>query len=282
MALLQKAYLGATPLFRNTAWFEDDAALIVSEAINVTVTADTAAHTKGAWAQLIASTSANASFIFVQVSGIGISNTDTASLIDLATGASGSETAIASNIAVGSASTGMGVGVGGSLVAFPYKIPSGTRIAARLQSVVTGSKTATVNAYAINFGDYATAPTSVDVIGGDTATSKGIEFSGASGTWVQAVASTSRAYRGVCLVTSAHNSSLGNTRPLYEIGVGSAGNEVVFGTLNNFTDTSERLGVAAPYSILFGRNIPAGSRLAVRHNLAANPDRYGFNLIGIP
>jgi hypothetical protein len=33
---------------------------------------------------------------------------------------------------------------------------------------------------------------------------------------------------------------------------------------------------------LFGYNIPSGSRLAVKHFITANPDRYGFNLIGIP
>jgi hypothetical protein len=33
---------------------------------------------------------------------------------------------------------------------------------------------------------------------------------------------------------------------------------------------------------VFGRNIPSGSRLAVRHAIAANPSNYGFTLIGIP
>jgi hypothetical protein len=50
MALLQKAYLGATPLFRNEAWFEESYDLINNSGL-VTVTADPSAHTKGAWSE---------------------------------------------------------------------------------------------------------------------------------------------------------------------------------------------------------------------------------------
>jgi hypothetical protein len=279
MALLQKAYLGATPLFRNVDWFEDAYTLVDNGSL-VTVTADTAAHTKGAWSELIASTSANASVLFLLVQDISSAGTNTATLVDLATGASGSESAIASDIAVGGAVTT--AGPTGICTTIPIKIASGTRLSARIQSVITGGKTATVQAILYNAGDYATAPTSVDVIGGNTANSRGAAFSGASGTWVQAIASTTQAYRAVAIVPSMHDSTISTIETQLDLGVGASGSEVVFGTTIVGYNASENVQSSPPYLSLFGRNIPAGSRLAVRHNIASLSARYGFCLIGIP
>jgi hypothetical protein len=280
MALLQKAYLGATPLFRNVDWFEAAYTLVNSSA-EVSLTANTSAHTKGSYSELIASTSANAGLLVLMVQDISAASTNTATLIDIATGASGSETDIIGNLAVGGAVTT--TGPTGVAVSVPLKIPSGTRISARIQSVVTGGKTATAQVFLFDVGgDYATAPTSVDVIGGNTANSQGISFSGASGTWVQATASTSQAYRAVAIVPSTHNINIASISPQLEIGVGGAGSEQVFGLTVASYLNNEVVQSSPPYLSLFGRNIPSGSRLAVRHNIAANPDRYGFTLIGIP
>jgi hypothetical protein len=280
MALLQKAYLGATPLFRNVDWFEASYTPVNSSA-EVSLTANTSAHTKGSYSELIASTSANAGLLVLMVQDISTAATNTATLIDIATGASGSETAIISNLAVGGALTT--TGPTGVAVAVPLKIASGTRISARIQSVVTGGKTATAQVFLFDVGgDYATAPTSVDVITGDTATSQGISFSGSSGTWVEAIASTSRAYRAVAIVPSTHNSAINTVAPQLEVGVGASGSEQVFGLTVASYSNNENVQSSPPYLSLFGRNIPAGSRLAVKHNIAANPDRYGFTLIGIP
>jgi hypothetical protein len=281
MALLQKAYLGATPLFRNEDWFEQSSYTLVNSTAEVSLTANTSAHTKGSYTELIASTSANAGLLVLMVQDVSTASANTATLIDVATGASGSETDIISNLAVGGAITT--IGPTGVAVAVPFQIPSGTRLSARIQSVVTGGKTATAQVFLLTAGsDYATAPTSVDVITGDTATSQGISFSGASGTWVQAIASTSRAYRAVAIMPSMHNASIANISPQLELGVGGAGSEQVFGLTAVSYANNESVLSSPPYLSLFGRNIPAGSRLAVKHNIAANPDRYGFTLIGIP
>jgi hypothetical protein len=280
MALLQKAYLGATPLFRNVDWFEASYTPVNSSA-EVSLTANTSAHTKGSYSELIASTSANAGLLVLMVQDIAAAATNTATLIDVATGASGSETAIISNLAVGGALTT--TGPTGVAVSIPFQIPSGTRLSARIQSVVTGGKTATAQVFLFDVGgDYATTPTSVDVITGDTATSQGISFSGASGTWVQAIASTSRAYRAVAIMPSTHNSNIATIAPQLELGVGASGSEQVFGSTVASYNNNEAVQSSPPYLSLFGRNIPSGSRLAVKHSIAANPDRYGFTLIGIP
>jgi hypothetical protein len=280
MALLQKAYLGATPLFRNVDWFEESYTLVDNGSL-VTVTANTAAHTKGSYSELIASTSANAGLLVLMVQDISTAATNTATLIDVATGASGSETAIISNLAVGGALATNGPT--GVAVAVPFQIPSGTRLSARIQSVVTGGKTATAQIFLFDVGgDYATAPTSVDVITGDTATSEGISFSGASGTWVQAIASTSRAYRAVAIVPSTHNTNIATITPQLDVAIGASGSEVAFGSAIVGYNNGENVFSTPPHLSLFGRNIPAGSRLAVRHTIASTPDRYGFTLIGIP
>jgi hypothetical protein len=274
MALLQKAYLGATPLFRNVDWFEDGAYQIVTAGSAVTVTANTSAHTKGSWSELIAS-SGQGSVLVLRVTGVNATGANTATLLDIATGASGWETAILSDLAIGA--------IGGYDIHLPLKIASGTRFAARIQSVVTGGKTAAVQATVVDAGDYATAPTSLDVINaGDTATSQGTSFSGASGTWSQATATTSQAYRAVGIILSAHDATLANITGTYELGIGAYGSEVVFGSLRNIYNANEQSAQTTPFIATFGRAIPSGSRLAVKHPIAANPERYGFVLIGIP
>jgi hypothetical protein len=284
MALLQKAYLGATPLFRNEDWFEDGAANIVNTSGSTTLTANSSAHTKGNYTQLIASTSADASFLVVALDNFNTASTNTASLLDIATGASGSETNIATNVAVGGAGQAINTYSALSvLVGFPIKIPSGTRLSARIQSVVTGGKTGRAIAFLIDAGDYATAPTSVDVIGTDAATSKGTEFSGSSGTWVEAIASTAQSYRAVALVCSLHDSdSANNTSLVFDVGIGASGSEVAFGQARFAINSNEVVSNLAPFSYLFGRSIPAGSRLAVKHPFTSSPSKYGFCLIGIP
>lgn len=275
MALLQKGYLGSTPLWRDLVWYEMSSRKFVSTAA-ASPAANTTAHTKGAWSQVISSTPANGSWLHVSCTAFNTAATNTASLLDIAIGASGSEVAIASNIAVG--------GAAGVYFTFPIKIPSGSRLSARIQSVVTGGKTGTVSLWVIDAGDYAASPTSVDVIGTSTTTSQGTSFSGASGTWVEATASTSRAYRAVSFVPSTHDSDIATiSNNLAEIGVGASGSEVDFASQRWTSNANEFISTAQPFPIdPHGRAIPSGSRLAVRHAITANPSKYGFCLIGIP
>ena len=276
MALLQKGYLGSTPLWRDIAWFQQDRFVAVTNA-SVNVTTGSTAHVKGSWTQLIASTPANASFLALRIDGLGLAATNTAGLLDIGFGASTAEVVKIADVAIGGAATNINIYV-------PFQIPSGTRIAARVQSAAT-SRTFRCDPFLYDIGDYSTAPTSVDVMTTDTATSKGIEFSGASGSWTLAIASTSRAYRGVCLVPSVHDALSANIlNTTLDVGVGASGSEVSFGTYRLDWLNSETVRTQFPPFVLFGRGsvIPAGSRLSVKHNIAADPSKYGFCLIGIP
>jgi hypothetical protein len=273
MALLQKGYLGATPLFRNIAWYDAFAPFFL-QAASTNVTTAATAHTKGSWSQSFASASGDVSLVALYVFNLATSTANSAALIDIGTGASGSETVVVPNIAVGGASEP-------NFYLFPLKIASGTRIAVRAQGAQT-SKTFRADLTTFSTNDYAIAPTTLDAIGSSTANSQGTSFSGASGTWVEATASTSRAYRAVVLVPSTHDTDIVTGSPTLTVGVGASGSEVEFGIARPNYLNSEACRFNQPYITLFTRNIPAGSRLAVKHTIAADPSKYGFCLIGIP
>jgi len=278
MALLQKAYLGATPLFRNTSWFEDNDFTVVNESSAVTVTANSSAHTKGAWAELVASASGNASMIYVRVGGIVSSGANTATLLDIGVGAAGSESAIIANVAVGGA---IATGPGGALYfVVPIKIAAGSRVSARIQSLVTGGKTASVLVRLIDTGDYAQAPTSVDVIGTSTATSEGTEVTAAN-TYAELIASTSRAYRALAFVPSIGDSTTAIVIADYTVARGASGSEVDLQkiTAGYGNDESVR-SIDFP---LIAAPIASGTRLSVKvSGPTANFSNYASCLIGIP
>jgi hypothetical protein len=279
MALLQKAYLGATPLFRNTSFFDGANGVPINVSSIVTLTASATAHTKGGWSQLIASTSANASYIIIDAGDVSTSGANTATLLDIGTGASGSETTLIGDVAIGSAAR---LGFRAPFTfGVPIQIPSGVRLSARIQSVVT-SKTATIRIFTFDLGDYAAAPTSVDVIGTDTATSAGTAMSGASGTWTQVIASTTRAYRAVVAVPSASDTSVAGIIVQFTVGRGAAASETEIGRVfGHFADV-ETAGMGA-LPTLIPASVASGTRLAVRHDVANGVSGpYDITLIGIP
>jgi len=284
MANLQKAYLAATPLFKDLAWWQIASNQLVSQGGPTTVTAAATAHTKGSWTQIIASTASNASALAITITDVGANGFNTAALIDIGFGASGSETVKIADVAVGGArGTGNVAAFGGLTFVIPLQVPSGTRIACRIQGVIA-SDTASVSIQALDTSDYSLAPTSVDTIGGDTATSGAIGMSGASGTWVELVASTSQAYRGIVLVPSIAATAGTNTIvTTYEIGTGAAASEVTFGFINAHYTSAEEIStgrmVATP---VLGKLIPAGTRIAVKHSFSSNQGIYQVTLIGIP
>jgi hypothetical protein len=281
MALLQKAYLGSTPLFTEKDWWEDESRLVLDTG-SATATASATVNTKGSWVQLIASTSANSSLLSIDLSQISVSNTGTATLLDIGTGASGSETVLLSNIAAGSARSFITASSNNRLnFSVPVKIASGTRIAARIQGE-RASQTAVIDVATVDAGDYATAPTAVDTYGGDTATSKGASFTGTS--WTQVTASTSQAYRAIVAVPSMATGGAKNnaTSYVFDIGVGASGSEVAFGKVRCLGSNVECVEVLLPYATMFARNIPSGSRLAIRSSTSQDISMMGMTLIGIP
>lgn len=239
----------------------------VNVASAVTVTADVSTHTKGAWTEVIASSSGPADLVYLYVINAQ-SATATEGLLDVGVGSAGSEVVVVSNAVGGSTSiTSPTVGVTpgvNPLQIFPVNIPAGSRVAVRIQNVVS-SRTANVSVSLLYSGQ--PAPSTLDTIGATTATSRGTNLP-TSNTYVQLVASTSQTYRGVVMVCCAAGSAQNSESSVYTLAVGGSGSEVELGTATFASNASEFSGCQQnqPPFIYYGY-IPAGSRLAVKQSV---------------
>lgn len=245
------------------------------------VTAAATAHTKGSWTQLIASTSADIGMLGVNIQGLSGNGFDYRALIDLAVGASGSEVEFVSNLAVGGASAAGSVDTGLSML-LPISISSGSRIATRIQCA-TASKGCIVSIYGLNVRSRRIMPTSVTVLGTDTATSSGTVMSGSSNTWVEIAASTASRFRALMLVPSQGGTAFGNVRPEFDIGYGASGSEVSLSTVKAVFTSAEAASSPIACPILpVPCDLPSGTRIAVRHRIASSPGQYAVSIIGVP
>ena len=107
-------------------------------------------------------------------------------------------------------------------------------------------------------------------------------MSGASGTYVEIVASTSRAYRAVVLVPNVSSNTVASINVTYTVATGAAGSEVDLGSRIFLYIDAEFMVPNTSNDSLIPANIPAGTRLSVKHNIVSNPVGYGVTLIGIP
>lgn len=257
------------------------------------VTASATANTPGAWQQVITSSAISSSetICSLAIQAIGNNqqvNTDNSMLLDIGKGAAGSETIVASNIAIGGLNNGTGQG---PFVILPVRIEGATRVAFRVRAAV-GSRVMTLTSL-LTSGQAASSsiasrlPTSLDTIGTSTSTSAGTAMSGSSGTWVQITSATSVDYQALVLVPSGPFSTSGlsgNTTYQLTLGIGPSGSEVELAYAAGFYGT---YGQMFPYplsaaSAIYGGFIPAGTRIAVKHNIASNPQNLCACVIGVP
>ena len=236
------------------AWYSDLVTIPASSAF-ATVTADSTPHVKGAWTEIIPGNAATTTALFVKVTGVSVSSTNTAMLLDIGTGDAGVETVIASNIGIG----------GAALVYFvlPVRVESLTRIAARVQALIP-SDTATVEISSLTLGNVSVVDTTVDILGGDVATSEGIFIYGAS-TWNEVTASTTQEYKAVGLVPSQSTTNHPQNHDVtMEIGIGVPGGETTIHEQLVYFAASESVTSRGVSSFISAATIPVGSRLSVR------------------
>jgi hypothetical protein len=246
-----------------------------------TLTTSATTHTKTAWTQLFSSTTSRTGLLCLNVQQSSLTASDNSLLLDIGTGASGGETSVVSNLALGGALSA-GAAYTGITIFIPILIASGTRVAIRAQSALA-SRNITVHMALYNLRSAPMLSTNVDVIGTSTGTSAGTVMSGSSGTWVQITGSTSRAYRALLIVPSVGSTNMTTVHTDMDIGFGSAGSETSLGTFPMFFRNNEQAGTLIQAPILpVACNVAAGSRLAVRHRLATNPSSAAVCLIGIP
>lgn len=197
-----------------------------TSAAGVTVTASSTAHTKGNWAQLIASTSAPAYGITVQVLACAASNTATSSLLDIGVGPAGSEQVIIPNLGAGY-KLDEGVSNSPEVWFFPLYVPEGVRLAARMQSQVA-SRTAVVRILLhhrpVGLGGF--VGTRVTTYGANTSTSQGVAVTHGNnvlGTAAQITASTTDRIRYMQLSHMANSrSALTDCRVMAEVRIGAS------------------------------------------------------------
>jgi hypothetical protein len=239
------------------------------------VTSGAAATTKGAWTQQFASLSSTISWVYLSV----LTNSSTLSpsvLVDVGVGAAGAEQVVVPNLAVG--------GIGAILIGIPLRVNAGSRLSLRCSADRTSTA---FNVFAIATHRLPDAesqmPTVVDVLGTSAATNTGTALSGASGTWCEIVAGTQRDYQCIALVPSLTGQPSGQQHTL-ELGYGASDSPRVVGSIRFGTLVSQwSINNFLPhFPAVVGPAVPAGTRLAVRHDITANPERYGVSLIGVP
>lgn len=252
----------------------------------VTVTGDGVAHTKGAWSQIVASTSADCTLLDVLVtSDTFASATDTSTLLDIGVGAAASEVVVIPDIPIGYFQATAGVML---LYRFPVSIAAGSRVAARLQGAQT-TKTASVGVRLNRLPNNLEPARYVTTYGTTAASSLGttIAYPGSLNTksaWVQLTASTTERLAAIVVgLQAGADTSVAAGNQFVDVGIGAAAAETVLvaDIYSKTTTNSETL--ACPESMfVYAVDVPVGSRLSARAAYSANTNTVDVTVHGIP
>lgn len=246
----------------------------VTAAPGVVVTLPATAGTKSGWVEVTAATLGDVIEVELITVGTTSSGNNSATLVDLGIGPSGSEVVLVADIPAGFTNT-TGSGIPG-MVRIPACIPAGTRVAVRASSQRTSNN---INVPVLfNYG--ARVPGGVfpgqefDTYGAQAASANGVEVTpnattNVNGAWVELTAATARDHRGFLLLSQGWGGTVAGAISMnahgfvLELGAGGAGSEVVLGSVHIRTSTAEvRQGPWPSWPIW--RAIPAGTRLAAR------------------
>lgn len=192
----------------------------------VLLTASATPHAKGAWTQVIASTTFDAYGVWVMVSGTATASTATAALVDIGIGGAGAETVLIPDLDAGNA-TAWG-GTMGHAYFFPISVPSGSRISARMQALIA-SDTASVGVFLLGGTSVPGmwVGSRVTAYGVDAANSRGTAITAGStnvwGSTVQISSSTANPIRYLQIGMNAGADGTGNSiRYLLRLGLGAS------------------------------------------------------------
>lgn len=243
-----------------------------SDRPDITVTSGGTTHTVGAWAQVVASLSEDVGFVrAVPVTPVSNSAGDSSALLNIGTGAAGSETTIIDSIGFGfTGATSLNSHPGWL---FPVFIPRGTRVAIQSQGATLSLGT--------NWRFEFFAPvegvkpsTKILAIGATLAASRGVVLTAPGGAnteaaWTQLVASTSEPYSALGVsIQGGSDTTQSAAKQLVDIGVGAAGSEAAI--ISNIV--VEMLSTESMYnkgSLVHPVSIPRGSRIAARYQTSA-------------
>lgn len=260
---------------RPQPWAQTSALTLINTSFPgyTTQTLGATANTKTSWTEVISSLPAAVSAVYVRVGILWSSSVDPSTLLDIGVGASGSETAVASNIGIG--------GAGDSGFWIPIRIASGARVAMRCQSART-SFSHFPRVFFFSGTNPSGMPTAVDVIGTSSGNSQATALTGSSGSWTEIISATAKDYQSVVIVPSSSSTTAGSGNVILSLGAGASGSESVLGSGPWDWSSGIFLTAAIPTTISHSGPVAAGTRLAVRHNISANPGRWSVCLIGVP
>jgi len=237
--------------------------MVLSDSVSAAPAASASTHTKGTYSQLIASTSADATGLYIGINNAAASGRSF--LVDIAVGAAASEQIILANLLIDQPLRFV------HSLQLPCLIPAGSRLAARCQCD-TGSQQITMDGFLTAgglWGESFGGP--VVTLGANTATSKGTTVdAGASvstyGAWTTLEASTAADIIAINVRKGCNRNTAPIEANLYsnylQIGVGAAAAEQVVARLPVAATTSGYMGTG--FEGWLPVNIPAGSRVAAR------------------
>lgn len=226
-----------------------------------TVTAGSPAHTKGAYAQIAASTSFDSSRLWIGLMAGGLANA--AYLLDIATGAAASEVVLVADVTIQTGIEGEGEP---ALTYVAADVASGTRLAARCQCT-TASQTLFV--WLMQESRALQSLSSPVTYGANTGTSLGVAVdAGATadtkGAYSQITASSSADHDAWSVLIGTNNNSAPTLANFaLDIATGAAASEVVV-IPDIIIRTSTFSDKYTPGSLWVPVTIPSGTRIAAR------------------
>lgn len=222
----------------------------------------------GAWTEIIASTSADASLLALNLGGIDAAAVATAALLDVALGASGSE-----NIIISSIPCGYTLDNFGQMPIFPISIPKGSRISVRLLGTQTATPTYSLDVMVGLYKDFTgKAPSRIDTYGAVTASARGTNMP-TSNTYVQITAATTSSYCGLIMLPAAATNTFSGilSNPEiseYTLAIGQSGSEQVVGKTSVYVTSNESMWVPMGFlGCFFGGDFPAGTRISCKQSV---------------
>lgn len=233
---------------------------------NVTLTAGTPAHTKGAWATLVSSVggSVGGAWVIISPGTSRVAAALSGVLLDLAVGSAGNETIIVSNLFTGYWSRDQGL-------VFPIHLPAGATLRGRIQAV-TAAKTQTfcVDVVSLDPVDGSSIPGKITTYGANTATSGGVQITpgavaGVKGTYAELTASTTAPIHAIMLLGQGTTATQTSAEYDVDIAVGAALSETIVvpdWAIRN--SSSETVFAYNPFYLPITFSIPSGTRLSAR------------------
>jgi hypothetical protein len=257
--------------------FEEAGYSTANAAQGTALTPSASANTKGSYAQLIASTATQTRMIDLTLTAFPVGANSKSYLIDIATGGAGSEVVLIPDVCVA---------VKGAFsvcivnVRLPVAIPAGVRIAARCQTQAASGEACWAKAI-LETGVPSFA--GVDNLSASTATSLGVAITpgnAAESSYVELIASTSRAYAGFFATIDPQGAG-GGTFPVFalDFATGAAASEVVFkqNHMSFYLD-----GIVYPATVpFFAFPVAASTRIAARARGSGASSAIGVSLYGV-